>query len=432
MQSETTFFRARATISDGRTLRMLLSVSLLAAIAGCATDPSPRAPIDTPGRAGQPDESARAAQPTPVKPVRPHESTRAPAHPPAKSVQGPALLERLIPSNVANRPEWAAEIYSAFIALRIAPTAENMCAVIAVTEQESGFRADPSVPGLSDIAWKEMEKQRERIGVPKVVVQTALKLQSSDGKSYSERLDTVKTERQLSDLYEDFIGKVPMGKTFFSNRNPVRTGGPMQVSVAFAEKHAASRTYPYAASGSIRQEVFTRRGGIYFGVAHLLDYPTSYNSHIYRFADFNAGQFASRNAAFQNAVTLASGTPLDLDGDVLRYEQGQPVAQPSNTELAARALAARLDMSASEIRRDLERGTAQEFERTRVFLRVFALADRLSVKPVPRALVPSIVLHSPKFTRKLTTAWYASRVDDRNRRCLARAADAGAANRDDH
>jgi hypothetical protein len=229
MQSETTFFRARATISDGRTLRMLLSVSLLAAIAGCATDPSPRAPIDTPGRAGQPDESARAAQPTPVKPVRPHESTRAPAHPPAKSVQGPALLERLIPSNVANRPEWAAEIYSAFIALRIAPTAENMCAVIAVTEQESGFRADPSVPGLSDIAWKEMEKQRERIGVPKVVVQTALKLQSSDGKSYSERLDTVKTERQLSDLYEDFIGKVPMGKTFFSNRNPVRTGGPMQV-----------------------------------------------------------------------------------------------------------------------------------------------------------------------------------------------------------
>ncbi|MGZ5700799.1 MAG: DUF1615 family protein, partial [Burkholderiales bacterium] len=133
-------------------------------------------------------------------------------------MQGPALLERLIPSNVANRPEWAAEIYSAFTALRIAPTAENMCAVIAVTEQESSFRADPSVPGLSDIAWKEMEKQRERIGVPKVVVQTALKLQSSDGKSYSERLDTVKTERQLSDLFEDFIGKVPMGKTFFSNR----------------------------------------------------------------------------------------------------------------------------------------------------------------------------------------------------------------------
>jgi hypothetical protein len=405
---------------------------LLAAIAGCATDPSPRVAIDTPVRSASQEDPVRAAAPAPAKPARPHEPPRVPAHPPAKSVQGPALLERLIPSNVANRAEWATEIYSAFTALRIAPTAENMCAVIAVTEQESGFRADPSVPGLSDIAWKEMEKQRERIGVPKVVVQTALKMQSSDGKSYSERLDTVKTERQLSELYDDFIGKVPMGKTFFSNRNPVRTGGPMQVSVAFAEKHAASRTYPYPASGSIRHEVFTRRGGIYFGVAHLLDYPTSYNTHIYRFADFNAGQFASRNAAFQNAVTLASGTPLDLDGDVLRYEQGQPVAQPSNTELAARALGARLDMSPSEIRRDLEHGTGQEFERTRLYVRVFALADKLSIKPVPRALVPSIVLHSPKFTRKLTTAWYASRVDDRNRRCLARAADAGAANRDDH
>jgi hypothetical protein len=323
-------------------------------------------------------------------------------------------------------------MYTALTALHIPPTAENMCAVIAVTEQESSFRADPAVPGLSEIAWKEMEKRRERSGVPKVVVHTALKLQSSDGKSYSERLDTVKTERQLSDVFEDFIGRVPLGKTFFAERNPVRTGGPMQVSVAFAEKHAAARTYPYPMSGSIRHEVFTRRGGIYFGIAHLLDYPASYNSHIYRFADFNAGQYASRNAAFQNAVMLVSGTPLALDGDVLRFDQGQPVAQASNTELATRALAARLDMSASEIRRDLERGTTPEFERTRLYLRVFALADKLSSKPVPRALVPPIVLQSPKFTRKLTTAWYANRVDDRQRRCLARAGDAGAGNRDDH
>src|SRR2546421_407269 len=125
------------------------------------------------------------------------------------------------------------------------PARVPIAAPVTITEQESSFRADPSVPGLPQIAWKEIDKQRERAGVPKLMVHTAFQLSSPNGKSYSERLDSVKTERQLSDLFEDFIGMVPLGKTFFADRNPVRTGGPMQVSVAFAEKHAASKKYPY-------------------------------------------------------------------------------------------------------------------------------------------------------------------------------------------
>jgi hypothetical protein len=344
--------------------------------------------------------------------------------PPTRTVsasEARALVERVLPATVSDRKGWAIDIYAPMAALDLPPTADNVCAVIAVTEQETGFRVDPAVPGLSKIARSEIEKQRERTGVPRLVLHAALLLPSSDGRSYSERLDAVRTERQLSDLFEDFTDMVPLGKTVLANRNPVRTAGPMQVSVAFSENHAANRTYPYPVSGTIRHEVFTRRGGMYFGIAHLLDYPASYASHRYRFADFNAGWYASRNAAFQSAVTLVSGIPLELDGDLLRYEHGQPSADPASTERAVRTLAGRLDMTHAQIRRDLELGKTQRFEHTRLYRRVFALADELSGRPPPRAVLPQLVLQSPKITRRLTTAWFATRVESRYRTCLERA-----------
>lgn len=366
----------------------------VATLAACATAPEPQPP----------------AFPVPVSPA-----------------EARALIAKVLPPAVKERAGWATDIYASFASMEIPPGIENICAVVAVTDQESNFRVDPPVPGLAGIAWKEIDRQRERAGVPKLVLQAALLIPSSNGRSYSERIDGVQTEQQLSEIFDDFIGMVPLGRTFFADRNPVRTGGPMQVSIAFAERHAAARPYPYPAAKSIRHEVFTRRGGMYFGIAHLLDYPASYDSPIYRFADFNAGHYASRNAAFQSAVSHLSGIPLALDGDLLRYQQGQPATEPGNTELATRVLAKRLDMSFSEIRSDLERGSSVEFEKTRLYARVFALADRLSGSYVARAVLPRIQLQSPKITRNLTTDWFANRVAERYRRCVARAAPSGQA-----
>ena len=126
----------------------------------------------------------------------------------------------------------------------------------------------------------------------------------------------MKTERELSEIFEDFIGMAPMGRQLFAGWNPVRTGGPMQVA-SISPAACGAKPYPYPVDDSVRHEVFTRRGGMYFGIAHLLDYPARYDRPLYRFADFNAGHYASRNAALQNAISVASGIPLVLDGDLV-------------------------------------------------------------------------------------------------------------------
>ncbi len=305
---------------------------------------------------------------------------------------------------------------AAFNALTVTPSRENICAIVAVIEQESGFQVDPVIPGLGAIARAEIASRAEHAHVPMLLVNGVLQLKSSDGRSYGERIDAARTEKQLSDVYEDFIASVPLGTRLFAERNPIRTRGPMQVNVAFAEKFAAATPYPYPVKVSIADEVFTRRGSIYFGTAHLLDYRAPYDDYLYRFADFNAGQYASRNAAFQRAVGIASGIALDTDGALLPH--GADANEPGATELALRALAPRLKLGETAIHSALEEGRAKDLEATPLYQRVFILAEQKSGRPLPRALLPQIKLLSPKIKRHLTTDWYAHRVDERFNRCL--------------
>jgi hypothetical protein len=363
---------------DIRPLRFALAIATLAFIAGCTT-----------------------------------QGTRRPARKPA-DVR--AEIVRLLPPSTDDRAGWAADIATALDALDIEPDTSNLCATLAVIGQESGYASDPAVPNLGRIARAEIDRRAAEHDVPQLLVRAALSLKSSDGRSYAERIAAVRTERELSLVYEDLIGKVPMGRRLFAGANPVHTGGPMQVSIAFAEQEARETDYPYPVEGSIRHEVFTRRGGVYFGVAHLLAYPASYDRMIYRFADYNAGLYASRNAAFQNAVAIASGKKLALDGDLISYDSREPGA----TERAVRSIARALDLGDGEIRDALEKGERGDFEKTALYARVFERAERIAHKRLPRATIPNIALKSPKIRRQLTTEWFANRVDQRYRACLAK------------
>ena len=409
--------------------------------AGCATSPGPaEAPVESrpspplPQSAapGAPSSSPSSSPSSPSPARRPPAASvpvvpAVPAPPSAQVIEAQArgLAQALLPPNVGrDRAGWAADIANAFGALRLVPSAENVCAAMAIIEQESSFQADPEVPGLARIAWKEIDARRESHHIPKVALDAALSKTSPDGRTYRQRIDSLRTERQMSLIYSDIIDEVPGGKLLLSGYNPVRTGGPMQVSIAFAQEHAKEKPYGVALSrelgGDLRNAVFTRRGGLYFGIAHLLDYPAPYREPIYRFADFNAGRYSSRNAAFQQALGRLSGQSLTADGDLLNYENGAPSSVPSATQKAVMGLAGRLRMSGGDIVASLRLEKSEAFGRTLLYQRLFALAEEAAGRPLPREATPQIDLKSPKIRSKITTAWFAERVNMRYRLCLQR------------
>ena len=70
-----------------------------------------------------------------------------------------AGLLRKLPATLHDREGWARDIQTAFSTQRIEPSSSNLCAVLAVVEQESGYRADPLVPGLGGIAIAEIRRR---------------------------------------------------------------------------------------------------------------------------------------------------------------------------------------------------------------------------------------------------------------------------------
>jgi hypothetical protein len=375
-----------------------LSALLVVLLAGCASEPVREMSRPT----SEPPVPASQEQP-PREVVIP------------KPLTGRELVASLLPRGLPDKNGWSADIVAAFDALHINPTRDNVCAVLAEIGQESSFQSDPAVPGLGKIVRRELVARSDKYGIPQWLMEKSLEMQSPDGRTYDVRIDALRTENDVSDLYEDMISEIPFGKKLFAGYNPVRTGGPMQVSANFADAHMAAKRYPNARDGSLRKALFTRKGGLYFGVAYLLDYPAAYDSMRFRFADYHAGRYSSRNAAFQQAVRSLSGVALSRDGDLLAYENGVVREQPSRTMRALLSIATRLRMDRQEIFHDLKMEKSAAFEQSQLYGRVYALAP-----PMPHAAIPEIVVSGPKFTRKLTTASYVKRVDGRYRDCLKR------------
>ena len=347
------------------------------------------------------------------------------------------LLIKHARPNVQEPDGWASDLLDVMQTQSIPTSRENICAAIAVIDQESNFNANPTVPGLGKLAEKKLAEKFGHVPFLSGWVTDWLDNHPKGETSYLQRIRAAKTERDLDLTYRAMVND--LGTTsnmsivvqsgllnrMIEERNNISTIGSMQVSAHFALEEARLRRYlPMTLSDdyAVRDELYTRRGGIYYGVKQLLGYNSGYDRKIYRFADFNAGRYSSRNAAFQHIISTLMKQNLARDGDLLLYDKsGRALSNVSSTEKALRSLStsARLGLTDMQIRNDLLLEKDDALVTTQTYLAIKNLYLRTTGKPAAFAELPGIDLSSPKLSHKMTTASYAGSVDKRYNRCMA-------------
>lgn len=325
----------------------------------------------------------------------------------------PSLDERdvaaLVGQRAVDREGWGNDIVAAIRMTEKEPTAERVCAVIAIIEQESGYQADPVVPNLPQIVMKALEAKLAPLGpLAKPTLNAIL------DRDMRARIATLRTERDLDLLFRDTISArlpaVVSSLAGIDGLNPVTTAGAMQVQVAFARRLSGMD------DGATRELLYTRGGGVRFGTARLIGYTAGYDDIVYRFADYNAGEYASRNAAFQEQLAQVVGTTLALDGDLLDYD----AAASSQTLKAAVVFGASHGLSERGVQHEFEQEKTLDFEETEVWRAVRAAWEQRTGTAARYARVPEVTLVSPKISRTRTTAWFAESVKRRYAACRQR------------
>ncbi len=332
---------------------------------------------------------------------------------------------------------WGDDILAALSDNKFPQTRENICSVIAVASQESSFNANPAVPNLGAIADKAVRDKLGRIPILGAKAYDMLDGMPDARHSFIKRIRAARTERDLDLTYRALV-EYGAGKSsldgllqwglldkWVEEYNQISTVGSMQVSVAFAlnvERGEHWRPMTHGESNGVRDRLYTRAGGLYYGARQLLGYETGYDQKIYRFADYNSGRYSARNAAFQAIVAKLSGHKISTDGDLLSYDKvGRVKGDVTNSETALRALIEhyRLGVDDAALRRDLVLEKKKDFTTTQTWSAVRALYTRVTGKQPAFAQVPGIQLQSVKIKSKMTTANFADSVNRRYGKCMA-------------
>ncbi|KKR26339.1 MAG: hypothetical protein UT55_C0010G0002 [Candidatus Peregrinibacteria bacterium GW2011_GWE2_39_6] len=280
---------------------------------------------------------------------------------------------------------------------------------LAQIEREGEFLLDPPIPNpvkmynryknkaLTDIRsrLRQISPHAETVVMPIVLNQVIPRYE----KVYRDKIYACKTERDLeriltnivADLRADkkisslfsipFIGdnlRAEFEKGIQILEDPIKRVGMMQVDVdkalSIARAQGKEITRP-----QMRETLYSLEGNLQYGLnllaipikAYLTDDKGAVECV---FADYNAGEFASRNAAVQDYLNtlLRTHDPsfpnLVLDGDLLSYKEARvPNSTLSNSEKAFIQFGKAYKISSltpDQIRKDLLLEKTPEFEQT--------------------------------------------------------------------
>ncbi len=361
-------------------------------------------------------------------------SLTAQAQSPELSIEQTTRLIQAARKTVVDPRGWAIDLLDVLRSQNQPPSRENVCSAIAIIDQESNFVADPAVAGLGTLAEKTLRAKADRIPILGRMALQFLKATPSTNDSYMERIRSARTERDLDMTYRSMVEDAGQRSNLslvvesgllnqlIEDRNDINTIGSMQVSVRFALENAKRRRWlPMTLTDvyAVRDDLYTRHGGLYYGVLQLLDYESGYNRKIFRFADYNAGRYASRNAAFQGIISTLSNLKLTKDGDLLLYNKDQqPLKKVSESEKALRSIIVKYKLGRDDasLRADLLKEKDKGFISTQIYRDV----RKLMKQPVAFAEIPSIELNSPKIKHHMTTQNFAQSVDRRYQKCISK------------
>jgi len=345
-------------------------------------------------------------------------------------------VEHLLPEYVKHRAGWAQDIVAAIEQIDRAVTVERVCAAVAIIEQESGFQADPIVKDLPKIVRQGLEVKFKRLGpLSGVATEKVLKAEIPGGRqTFEQKISKLKTESDLDHLFREiesalrnrFPGMLSvislasklMGQGWLEEFNPVTTAGSMQVKVSFAKSLSGWRSLSDA---EVRDLLYTRKGGVRAGVARLLDYEADYDDILYRFADYNAGIYSSRNAAFQTMLSDLQKTSLVADGDLLAYHAGGSANDQTTQSLRALIdFGEKHGLAENDVRKAARGEKSAKFEESPIWKKVREIWTKEKRKAAPYATLPRLTLNSPKFATTRSTEWFARIVKRRYLQCRGR------------
>lgn len=338
-------------------------------------------------------------------------------------------IARSLPNRNQDKAAWAHDIYDIFNTLKIERTPQNICSAVAIIDQESNFKADPTVPNLGVTSLKALNaKLDEKLGNTLAgYFRSMLKNEPTPNNSFEKQILTVKTEKQLDQLYHqmfDYFSEKYYTRTLTQvtklvggdvaeKLDPITTLGSMQVHINYARDHQRMS----GRNEDLRRDLYSQYGGLYYGIHRLMLYPADYSDPIYRFGDYNSGIYSSRNAAFQKMLAELAKQPIDLDGDLLIYK-GNGTQSQSESALNLLAQQGLLTLTPRQIRSDLTKEKSQAFINTDTYRTVISLYQAKTGKNPLSAIMPQVVISGAKLSRDYNTKWYAEAVNKRYLACL--------------